>query len=86
MNTHQRQLAWWLYGGLMLIFVALLWWVAATDQAMSGSTEALVTAPVATTESLSELPEGTSRPFRLRERLHRGSRLSLRYALMPPQT
>ena len=62
MNTHQRQLAWWLYGGLMLIFVALLWWVAATDQAMSGSTEALVTAPVATTESLSELPEGTSLP------------------------
>ena len=62
MNTHQRQLAWWFYGGLMLIFVALLWWVAATDQAMSGSSEALVTAPVATTESLSELPEGTSLP------------------------
>ena len=62
MNTHQRQLAWWLYGGLMLIFVALLWWVAATDQAMSGSSEALVTAPVATTESLSELPEGASLP------------------------
>ena len=62
MNTHQRQQAWWLYGGLMIIFVALLWWVAATDQAMSGSSEALVTAPVATTESLSELPEGTSLP------------------------
>lgn len=62
MNTHQRQLAWWLYGGLMLIFVALLWRVAATDQAMSGSSEALVTAPVATTESLSELPEGASLP------------------------
>ena len=62
MNTHQRQLAWWLYGGLMLIFVALLWWVAATDGAMSGSSEALVTTPVATTESLSELPEGTSLP------------------------
>lgn len=62
MNTHQRQLAWWLYGGLMLIFVALLWWVAATDQAMSGSSESLATAPVATTESLSELPEGTSLP------------------------
>ena len=46
----------------MLIFVALLWWVAATDQAMSGSSEALATAPVATTESLSELPEGTSLP------------------------
>ena len=46
----------------MLIFVALLWWVAATDQAMSGSSEALVTAPVATTESLSELPEGASLP------------------------
>ena len=57
MNTHQRQLAWWLYGGLMLIFVALLWWVAATDGAMSGSSESLVTAPVATTESLSEAPE-----------------------------
>lgn len=62
MNTHQRQLAWWLYGGLMLIFVALLWWVAATDQAMSGSSESLVTAPVAATESLSELPEGASLP------------------------
>ena len=62
MNTHQRQLAWWLYGGLMLIFVALLWWVAATDRAMTISSEALVTAPVATTESLSELPEGTSLP------------------------
>ena len=62
MNTHQRQLAWWLYGGLMLIFVALLWWVAATDGAMSGSSEALVTAPVAATESLSELPEGASLP------------------------
>lgn len=62
MNTHQRQLAWWLYGGLMLIFVALLWWVAATDGAMSGSSESLVTAPVATTESLSELPEGASLP------------------------
>ena len=62
MNTHQRQLAWWFYGGLMLIFVALLWWAAATDQAMSGSSEALVTAPVATTESLSELPEGASLP------------------------
>ena len=59
MNTHQRQLAWWLYGGLMLFFVALLWWVAATDQAMSGPSEALVTAPVAMTESLSEEPEGT---------------------------
>ena len=58
MNTQQRQQAWWLYGGLMLIFVALLWWVAATDQAMSGSSEALVTPPVATTESLSEVPEG----------------------------
>ena len=46
----------------MLIFVALLWWVAATDQAMSGSSEALVTAPVAATESLSELPEGASLP------------------------
>ena len=57
MNTHQRQLAWWLYGGLMLIFVALLWWTAATDQAMTGPSEALVTAPVATTESLSEAPE-----------------------------
>ena len=42
----------------MLIFVALLWWVAATDQAMSGSSEALVTPPVATTEFLSEVPEG----------------------------
>ena len=62
MNTHQRQLAWWLYGGLMLIFVALLWWVAATDRAMSGSSESLVTAPVAATESLSELPEGASLP------------------------
>ena len=62
MNTHQRQLAWWLYGGLMLIFVALLWWVAATDGAMSGSSESLVTAPVAATESLSELPEGASLP------------------------
>lgn len=62
MNTHQRQLAWWLYGGLMLIFVALLWWVAATDQATSGSSESLVTAPVAATESLSELPEGASLP------------------------
>lgn len=62
MNTHQRQLAWWLCGGLMLIFVALLWWVAATDQAMSGSSESLVTAPVAATESLSELPEGASLP------------------------
>ena len=59
MNTHQRQLAWWLYGGLMLIFVALLWWVAATDGAMSGSSESLVTAPVATTESLGEASEGT---------------------------
>lgn len=59
MNTHQRQLAWWLYGGLMLIFVALLWWVAATDQATSGSSESLVTAPVATvTESLGEASEG----------------------------
>ncbi|WP_308556220.1 cation:proton antiporter [uncultured Porphyromonas sp.] len=58
MNTQQRQQAWWLYGGLMLIFVALLWWVAATDQAMSGSSEALVTPPVATTEFLSEVPEG----------------------------
>ena len=46
----------------MLIFVALLWWVAATDRAMSGSSEALVTAPVAATESLSELPEGASLP------------------------
>ncbi len=46
----------------MLIFVALLWWVAATDGAMSGSSESLVTAPVATTESLSELPEGASLP------------------------
>ena len=46
----------------MLIFVALLWWVAATDQAMSGSSESLVTAPVAATESLSELPEGASLP------------------------
>lgn len=62
MNTQQRQLAWWLYGGLMLIFVALLWWVAATDQAMSGSSAALATDPVATTESLSELLEGTSLP------------------------
>ena len=62
MNTHQRQLAWWLYGGLMLIFVALLWWVAATDRATSGSSESLVTAPVAATESLSELPEGASLP------------------------
>ena len=46
----------------MLIFVALLWWVAATDGAMSGSSESLVTAPVAATESLSELPEGASLP------------------------
>ena len=46
----------------MLIFVALLWWVAATDRAMSGSSESLVTAPVAATESLSELPEGASLP------------------------
>lgn len=59
MNTQQRQRAWWLYGGLMLIFVALLWWVAATDQAMSGFSESLVTAPVATaTESLGEVSEG----------------------------
>lgn len=59
MNTQQRQRAWWLYGGLMLIFVALLWWVAAADQAMSGSSESLVTAPVATaTESLGEASEG----------------------------
>ena len=46
----------------MLIFVALLWWVSATDQATSGSSESLVTAPVAATESLSELPEGASLP------------------------
>lgn len=59
MNTQQRQQAWWLYGGLMLIFVALLWWVAATDGAMSGSSESLVTAPVATaTESWGEASEG----------------------------
>ena len=43
----------------MLIFVALLWWVAATDQAMSGASKSLVTAPVATaTESLGEASEG----------------------------
>ena len=43
----------------MLIFVALLWWVAATDGAMSGSSESLVTAPVATaTESWGEASEG----------------------------
>lgn len=60
MNTQQRQQAWWLFGGLMLIFVALLWWVAATDKAMSGSSESLVTAPVATaTESWGEVSEGT---------------------------
>ena len=59
MNTQQRQQAWWLFGGLMLIFVALLWWVAATDGAMSGSSESLVTAPVATaTESWGEASEG----------------------------
>lgn len=59
MNTQQRQQAWWLYGGLMLIFVALLWWVAATDGAMSGASESLVTAPVATaTESWGEASEG----------------------------
>ena len=59
MNTQQRQQAWWLYGGLMLIFVALLWWVAATDGAMSGSSESLVTAPVATTtEPWGEASEG----------------------------
>lgn len=59
MNTQQRQQAWWLYGGLMLIFVALLWWVAATDGAMSGASESLITAPVATTtESWSEASEG----------------------------
>lgn len=59
MNTQQRQQAWWLYGGLMLIFVALLWWVAATDGAMSVDSESLVTAPVATaTESLGEASEG----------------------------
>lgn len=59
MNTQQRQRAWWLYGGLMLIFVALLWWVAATDGAMSGALESLVTAPVATvTESWGEASEG----------------------------
>ena len=59
MNTQQRQQAWWLYGGLMLIFVALLWWVAATDGVMSGASESLVTAPVATmTEPLDEASEG----------------------------
>lgn len=59
MNTQQRQQAWWLYGGLMLIFVALLWWVAATDGAMSVDSESLVTAPVATTtEPLGEASEG----------------------------
>lgn len=43
----------------MLIFVALLWWAAATDGAMGGSSESLVTAPVATaTESLGEASEG----------------------------
>ena len=43
----------------MLIFVALLWWVAATDGAMSGASESLVTAPVATTtESWGEASEG----------------------------
>lgn len=59
MNTQQRQQAWWLFGGLMLIFVALLWWAAATDGAMSGASESLVTAPVATaTESWGEASEG----------------------------
>lgn len=59
MNTQQRQQAWWLYGGLMLIFVALLWRVAATDGAMSVDSESLVTAPVATmTEPLGEASEG----------------------------
>ena len=43
----------------MLIFVALLWRVAATDGAMSGSSESFVTAPVATTtESWGEASEG----------------------------
>ena len=43
----------------MLIFVALLWWVAATDGAMSVDSESLVTAPVATaTESWGEASEG----------------------------
>ena len=59
MNTQQRQQAWWLFGGLMLIFVALLWWVAATDGAMSVDSESLVTAPVATTtEPWGEASEG----------------------------
>lgn len=59
MNTQQRQQAWWLYGGLMLIFMALLWWVAATDGAMSVDSESLVTAPVATTtEPWGEASEG----------------------------
>ncbi len=43
----------------MLIFVALLWWVAATDGAMSVDSESLVTAPVATTtEPWGEASEG----------------------------
>lgn len=43
----------------MLIFMALLWWVAATDGAMSVDSESLVTAPVATTtEPWGEASEG----------------------------
>lgn len=37
MNPQQRQQAWWLYGGLIALFVALLWWIGAVDEQMTTS-------------------------------------------------
>ena len=37
MNPQQRQQAWWRYGGLIALFVALLWWIGAVDEQMTTS-------------------------------------------------
>ena len=49
MNTQQRRRAWWLYGGLMALFVAILWWVGATDRRWDSTPTATTQTSVATT-------------------------------------